>query len=84
MAPSPVSGLRRPAPLLAVEVTVDQTNHGAHARRVRGAVVPVRLAQAFVATRAPDAVLDDDARARRPGCTLVFANKGAIGRALVG
>ncbi len=32
MAPSPSSGLRRPAPLLAVEAAVDQPNHGARAR----------------------------------------------------
>jgi len=49
MAPSPVSGLRRPVPLLAVEATVDQTNHSARAFRVLGPVVPVHLAQAFVA-----------------------------------
>jgi len=32
MAPSPSSGLRRPAPWLAVEAAVDQPNHGARAR----------------------------------------------------
>ena len=64
MAPSPSSGLRRPAPLLAVEAAVDQANHGARALRVRGPVVPVGLAQAFVAAGAPDAVLDHDALPR--------------------
>ncbi len=44
MAPSPLSGLRRPVPLLAVEAAVDQAAHSARALRVLGAVVPVHLA----------------------------------------
>ncbi len=72
MAPSPVSGLCRPVPLLAVEAAVDQTNHGACALRVLGAVVPVRLAQAIVAPRAPTAVLDDDVLPRE-GPVVGFA-----------
>jgi len=61
MAPSPSSGLRRPVPLLAVEAAVHQTNHGARAFRVLGPMVPVHLAQAFVAAGASDAVFDHDA-----------------------
>jgi len=64
MAPSPVSGLRRPVPLLVVEAAVHQPNHGTRAFRVLGPVVPVHLAQAFIATRASDTVFDHDARPR--------------------
>ncbi len=34
MAPSPLIGLRRPVPLLAVKAAVDQAGHGARARGV--------------------------------------------------
>lgn len=64
MAPSPLIGLRRPVPLLAVKAAVDQAGHGARARGVCGPVVPVRLAQAVVAAHPSDALRDDAAFAR--------------------
>ena len=81
MAPSPVSGLRRPAPLLAIEAAVHQADHSARALRVLGAVVPVYLAQAFVAARPSDAVRDDDALPREgPIVGFVFLRLLLIAR----
>jgi len=63
MIPSPSIGLRRPVPLLAVEATVDQADHGARPLRVLGPVVPVRQG---VTPRSVVGHLERDGLRRRP------------------